>query len=124
MKGGNLDVDETRRISTIIEIIKMQPSFIDIEASTPIHFLKQIFDCATQNGVGIIYSYHDFHHTPSLKEIESLAKGFEQKCPGLWKESRSTSSITTILKMIFFATQDSDNEVVLAFCGKKCTFKS
>ena len=113
---NHLKIPEKKRIELIIKCIEARPSFIDIETHFEDEILKKIYSIAMKNGVGVIYSYHDFNSTPNEQDIMKLVSNFLKKCPGLENSSLNKSKPRSILKMVFFANSFQDNTAVLNIC--------
>ncbi len=113
---NHLKIPEKKRIDLTIKCIEARPSFIDLETNFKKEILKKLHSIAIKNGVGVIYSYHDFNSTPSEQDIIKLASKFLKKCPGLKNSSLNKSKPRSILKMVFFAQSFQDNISVLNVC--------
>jgi len=111
-----LKIPEKKRIELIIKCIEARPSFIDIETHFEEDILKNLHSIAMKNGVGVIYSYHDFNTTPSEQDILKMVSKFIKKCPGLENSSLNISKPRSVLKMVFFANSFQDNIKVLNVC--------
>jgi 3-dehydroquinate dehydratase type I len=115
---NHLKIPEKKRNELIIKSIEARPSFIDLETHFEEDIIKKLHSIAMKNGVGVIYSYHDFNSTPSEKDIMKLVSAFLKKCPGLENSSLNRSKPRSILKMVFFAQTFQDNITILNVCQK------
>jgi len=113
---NHLKIPEKKRNELIVRCIEAGPSFIDIETHFEEEIIKKLHSIAMKNGVGVIYSYHDFNSTPSEQEIMNLVSKFLKKCPGLENSSLNRSKPRSVLKMVFFANSFQDNSTVLNVC--------
>ena len=113
---NHLKIPEKKRYELIIKSIEARPSFIDIETHFEEEVIKKLHSIAMKNGVGVIYSYHDFNSTPSGQDIMILVSNFLNKCPGLENGSLNKTKPRSILKMVFFANSFQDNNAVLNVC--------
>lgn len=113
---NHLKILEKERIELIIRCIEAKPSFVDIETYFEEKILKKLHSIAMKNGVGVIYSYHDFNSTPNEQDIMKLVSNFLKKCPGLKNSSLNKSKPRSILKMVFFANSFQDNTTILNTC--------
>jgi len=111
-------IPEKKMIELIIKCIEAKPSFIDIETYMDEDIIKRLHSFAMKNGVGVIFSYHDFNSTPSEQDIMILVSKFLKKCPGLENGSLNKTKPRSILKMVFFANSFQDNNAVLNVCQK------
>ncbi len=115
---NHLKIPEKKRIELIIKCIEAGPSFIDIDTHFEEDILKRIYSIAMKNGVGAIFSYHDFNSTPNEQDIMKLVSNFLKKCPSLKNSAMNKSRPRSILKMVFFAQSFQDNIIVLNICQK------
>jgi len=113
-----LKIPEQKIIEMIIKCIEAKPSFIDIETHYAEDTLKKIYSAAIKNGVGVIFSYHDFKSTPNEQDLLMMISKFIKKCPSLENSSLNKSKPRSILKLVFFAQTFQDNKTVLNVCKK------
>ncbi|MHA1856709.1 MAG: type I 3-dehydroquinate dehydratase [Promethearchaeota archaeon] len=114
----HLNLTEEKIIELISKCIQARPSFIDIETDFEEEILKKFYADALKNGVGVIYSYHDFKYTPDGQEILKITSELIRKCPGLEKGALNRFQPRTILKLVFYAKYFQDNITVLDVCQK------
>ena len=114
----HLKIPKQKSIELIIKCIEAKPSFIDIETHHKEDSLKIIYSTAIKNGVGVIFSYHDFKSTPIDQDLMMIVSKIVKKCPSLEKSALNKSKPRSILKMVFFAQTFQDNKTVLEVCKK------
>ena len=114
----HLKIPEKKVFELIFKCIEARPSFIDIGMHYEEEILKNIYSAAIKNGVGIIFSYHDFNSTPIEQDIMKMVLKFLKKCPSLENSSLNKSKPRSILKMVFSAQTFQDNKTVLNVCKK------
>ena len=115
---NHLKIPEKKRNDLIIKCIEARPSFIDIETHFEDDILKRLYSIALKNGVGVIFSYHDFNSTPTEQDIMKMVSKFLKKCPGLKNGALNKSKPRSILKIVFFAQSFQDNITVFNVCKK------
>jgi 3-dehydroquinate dehydratase type I len=111
-EGGKSDTTEEERQRIIYHCIDAHPAYVDIESSLDRDVMQEIYTYASENQVGLIYSFHDFYSTPSLAECTSIINTFKAIHPELEDENDQK----LVLKVIFSAQTIEDNEVVLSIC--------
>nr|WP_280178719.1 type I 3-dehydroquinate dehydratase [Candidatus Prometheoarchaeum syntrophicum] len=113
-----LKIPEQKTIELIKKCIEAKPSFVDIETHNTKDNLKLIYSIAIKNGVGVIFSYHDFKSTPNEQDLMKMVSKIVKKCPSLENSSLNKSIPRSILKMVFFAQTFQDNKTILNICNK------
>ena len=114
-EGGKIKINQKERFKILKMFIEAKPDYIDIEMNAEQNFLYEFINLATQNGVKIIFSYHNFEKTTILDEGIKLIQNFQNK---LKKEFSLESKITgkSIYKVIFTAQTFEDNLTPLKLC--------
>ncbi|MFX1275548.1 MAG: type I 3-dehydroquinate dehydratase [Promethearchaeota archaeon] len=114
-EGGQKSIDINEHLRLITIMVNSRPDYIDIEMSADDEFIRESVSLALQNGIKIIFSYHDFEKTPSYVEARKVIDDFENR---LVKEL-SIGAITIRdfpYKLIFKAQNFEDNLVPLRLC--------
>ncbi|MHA1820881.1 MAG: type I 3-dehydroquinate dehydratase [Promethearchaeota archaeon] len=75
-QGGFIKINEPIRIELIKYLIKHKPAFIDIESDIAPNIIKSLTDLAHSYSVGVIFSDHNWEHTPPFNEIKSGIDNF------------------------------------------------
>ena len=114
-EGGKIKIDQKERSKILKMFIEAKPEYIDIEMNTNQNFLYEIINLASQNGVKIIFSYHNFENTLTYDESIKLIQIFKIK---LTQELSLTAKVykNIIYKMVFTAQTFEDNIVPLRLC--------
>jgi 3-dehydroquinate dehydratase-1 len=73
-EGGHLVIGETERNFIIKQFILVKPDYIDIEIKNDLEFLRKTIPILLENNIGLIFSYHDFEKTPSIRDMKSLVE--------------------------------------------------
>jgi 3-dehydroquinate dehydratase-1 len=97
-------------ITILHRLISYKPDYIDLDTNIIASRLTELADYAIQNGVAIVYSYHNLEETPSIHFISDLCEFFIQMLP------KFTSNADNILKMVFLANHPQDESTVINFC--------
>ncbi len=114
-EGGQKEIDINEHLRLMNLMASSQPDYIDIEMNADDDMIRESVSLALQNGVKMIFSYHNFDKTPSYEEGRKLIDDFEIR---LVKEL-SIGAITIRdfpYKVIFYAKNFEDNLVPLKLC--------
>ncbi len=114
-EGGQCDLNKEERIKIIKLLIEAQPEYLDIEMNTEIEILRDIINFANENGVKLVFSYHDFDKTPNLEVATNIFEKFKDKLlNNHLVDFLSFKKIT--YKLIFTAKNFEDNLIPLKLC--------
>jgi 3-dehydroquinate dehydratase type I len=118
-EGGKYRGEERKRLSVLQEAIDLGGDYIDVELATERSFLRSLI--RNKGGTQVILSFHDFHRTPSLKELEQLFDQMIRLGADVIKIvpfARSWEDNLSILSLIPFAKER--RQKIVAFCmGEK-----
>jgi 3-dehydroquinate dehydratase type I len=118
-EGGKYRGEERKRLSVLQEAIDLGGDYIDVELATERSFLQSLI--RNKGGTQVILSFHDFHRTPSLKELEQLFDQMIRLGADVIKIvpfARSWEDNLSILSLIPFAKER--RQKIVAFCmGEK-----
>lgn len=123
-QGGMSNIQEDTRIEIIKYLIALRPDYIDLECDIERQILQELVSLAEQNGVNIIYSYHNWEETPPEEKVIEIFQNLIKKCPHVLLESDGNNDMKIngphnhVLKLIFTAKKDSDNCVLLNVCRR------
>lgn len=94
--GGSFLGSEERRLQLIAELLKLEPTFLDLEHDTPLPVLGK---------TKLILSYHNFEETPDLERVF----GVMQKTPAYAYKiaCRANSSLDALRMSLFIQEQKS-----------------
>lgn len=114
-EGGHANISQKERFKILKMFIEVKPEYIDIEMNTNQNFLYEFITLASQNGVNIICSYHNFEKTNSFEETIKLITNFNDNLiQNLSIKPKINSEI--IFKAIFNAQTFKDNIMPLKLC--------
>jgi len=116
-EGGNLDLNNSQRLSILKRLIQARPDYFDIEMLSPINLLQEIIHLCINKRIKIICSYHNFQSTEPLQEAQNLIENFKSKLENIVQDSALIFE-SFIFKLIFTATQFEDNLMPLKLCKK------
>lgn len=114
-EGGQIKINQKERFKILKMFIEAKPAYIDLEMNTNENILWEIINLASQNGVKIIYSYHNFERTIKFDETIKLIQNFSNT---LNQELSLKPKISqnNIYKVIFTAQSFEDNIIPLRLC--------
>ncbi len=114
-EGGQVKIHQKERFKILEMFIEAKPDYIDIEINTSKDYLYEFINLASQNGVKIIFSFHNFEKTINFDEIITLIQNFSNKLnqefslkPKIYKDN--------IYKVVFTAQTFEDNIIPLRLC--------
>ena len=100
-EGGKSSFSGSERVKIINEYLNSGIfDFIDVEISAEEEEINDIMETARENGVKIIFSYHNFHSTPSSEEIVKKLLEAEEKGGSIAKIAvmpRNAEDVMTLL---------------------------
>ncbi|MHA2429524.1 MAG: type I 3-dehydroquinate dehydratase [Promethearchaeota archaeon] len=114
-EGGNIKIDEGKRLKVLKILIEAHPDFLDIEMSSNIELLKNLINLSTINKVKLIFSYHNFEKTHEYQDANNIILKFKDK---LTENRLNHFEILnkSIYKIIFTAQNFEDNLIPLILC--------
>jgi 3-dehydroquinate dehydratase / shikimate dehydrogenase len=113
-QGGSFKDSEKERLSLILQLVTLNPEYLDLEWDTSAEFIQQILDQYPH--IKLILSHHDFNSTAA--DLEALFHKISIKPAYLYKIATMANSTLDALRMLGFCQQYSDR--VIAICmGKK-----
>jgi 3-dehydroquinate dehydratase type I len=115
-EGGQQDIEEQARFEIISRCIQAKPSYVDVESRIDKEILHRFYKEAAQSGVKLIYSYHDFHKTPSYEDSEILFQEYLDNFPSFHNCPTDCSAIDDVVKFVFYANNDEDPDIPLKLC--------
>lgn len=98
-EGGQYKGEERNRLAVLQEAVDLEADYIDVELTTERSFLRRLI--RNKGGTQVVLSFHDFHRTPSLKELQRL---FDQ----------ITRLGADVIKIVSFARSWEDNLSILS----------
>lgn len=98
-EGGKYKGNERKRLSILKEAIHLATEYVDVEMRSERLLLHALIE--NRRKTRIILSFHDFHRTPSQKELQRLF-------------DRMTRLGTDVVKIVTFARSWEDNLNVLS----------
>ncbi|MFO8020382.1 MAG: type I 3-dehydroquinate dehydratase [Promethearchaeia archaeon] len=113
-EGGQSEVSTKKQVEIVHTLINSKPQFIDIELNKEYKYLSELIAPAIDLGVNLIFSYHNFHKTPNLDELEKLIKQFEKKL--ITEIEQDYGNWKHIYKVIPTAQRFTDNLISLELC--------
>jgi 3-dehydroquinate dehydratase-1 len=115
VEGGKIQIQQEDRFKIYKMFLNAKPHYIDIEMGTENNILSDIIKLAYQNGVEIIFSYHDFTKTSPFKEARNHILNFESR---IIHELHLDQAVfeAFIYKIIFTANTFDDNLTPLRLC--------
>lgn len=114
-EGGKLQINQEAQKNLLIKLVNAKPDYLDIEMNSVRDFLFDITKLANQLNIGLIYSYHDYDKTLSVRESLQIIQKFENE---LFENEFLKYSENSIFKIIFTAQKIEDNLVPLKICMK------
>ncbi len=121
-EGGQVKIDIDERIQILKLIIESKPVYVDIEINSVDTILSEIIPFASNNKVGLIFSYHDFEKTPSYIEASNILENFMKKLKNEFLIDQKTIE-RSIFKLIFTAQSFENNFIPLELCKIKSSKK-
>ncbi len=114
-EGGVIQIPQKDRFKIYKMFIAVKPHYIDIEMKTNNKILDEIINLSSQNGVKLIFSYHNFEKTLSFNEATTLIEKFNKK---LIQELTLDPKVFegNINKVVFTAQSFEDNLIPLRLC--------
>jgi 3-dehydroquinate dehydratase type I len=118
-EGGQYKGEERKRLAVLQEAIDLEGDYIDVEWATERPYLRSLI--RNKGGTQVVLSFHDFHGTPSLKELQRLFDQMVRLGADVIKIvplARSWEDNLSILSLIPFAKRR--RQKIVAFCmGEK-----
>lgn len=118
-EGGKYEGEERKRLGVLQEAVDLEGDYIDVELATEKSLLRSLI--RNKGRTQVILSFHDFHRTPSPKELQRLFGQMIRLGADVVKMvpfARSWEDNLSILSMIPFARQRRQR--IVAFCmGEK-----
>ncbi|MFX0021736.1 MAG: type I 3-dehydroquinate dehydratase [Candidatus Hermodarchaeota archaeon] len=114
-EGGHIQIQQEDRFNIYKMFITAKPHYIDIEMASDNKILDELITLTRQNGVKLIFSYHDFNGTVSFEEARNQILNFESK---LTQELNVDQQVfeSFIYKLIYTANNFDDNLTPLKLC--------
>ena len=118
-EGGQYKGEERKRLAVLREAIDLEVDYIDVELATERPYLRSLI--RNKGGTQVVLSFHDFHGTPSLKELQRLFDQMVRLGADVIKIvplARSWEDNLSILSLMPFAKRR--RQKIVAFCmGEK-----
>jgi 3-dehydroquinate dehydratase-1 len=116
-EGGRIEIAPEERFKIIKQLVDTKPDYIDIEMNTREDLLNEIIDLAYDNGIKLIFSYHNNEKTLRYDEIINLIHDFQNK---IAKHLPLKSKIikNSLYKIVFKALNFENNIIPLRLCEK------
>ncbi len=114
-EGGKFQNQQENRFKIYKMFITAKPHYIDIEMNTDTKILDKIINLASQNGVELIFSHHNFSRTISFEEARNHILNFESLLTQELHLDQQTFE-GFIYKIIFTANTFEDNLIPLKLC--------
>ncbi|MFW9987061.1 MAG: type I 3-dehydroquinate dehydratase [Candidatus Odinarchaeota archaeon] len=114
-EGGQSNITQEEHFKILKMFIEAKPEYIDIEMSTEEIFLYDFITLASQNGINLICSYHNFEKTDNLEDTINLISNFNDKLVQNASLISDTDS-KIIIKVISTAQTFKDNIIPLKLC--------
>ena len=118
-EGGQYKGEERKRLAVLQEAVDLEGDYIDVEWATERPYLRSLI--RNKGGTQVVLSFHDFHRTPSLKELQRLFDQMVRLGADVIKIvplARSWEDNLSILSLIPFAKRR--RQKIVAFCmGEK-----
>jgi 3-dehydroquinate dehydratase type I len=118
-EGGKYKGEEGKRVRVLEEAIDLEGDYIDVESATERSLLRKLI--RNKGLTQVILSFHDFHRTPSPKELQRLFGQMVRSGADVIKIvsfARSWEDNLSILSLIPFARKRRQR--IVAFCmGEK-----
>jgi len=118
-EGGKYKGEEKKRLGILQEAIDLEGDYIDVELTTERSLLRALI--RNKGRTQVILSFHDFHRTPSPKELQRLFDQMVRLGADVVKIvpfAKSWGDNLSILSMIPFA--ERRRQKIVAFCmGEK-----
>ncbi|NVM36327.1 MAG: type I 3-dehydroquinate dehydratase [Candidatus Lokiarchaeota archaeon] len=114
-EGGKIKINQKDRFRILKMFIVAKPDYIDAEMNADKNFLYEFINLASQNGVNIIFSYHNFEKTIKFNETITLLQNFNSK---LIQELslKPEQYQNNVYKVVFTAQTFEDNIIPLRLC--------
>ncbi len=101
-EGGKSSEPERKRVGKLIEAMEyLKPRYVDIEASTPEPYIKEVVG----RGARVILSHHDLSGTPSPSELLKRLKRMQRKGVELYKIVTTAKVLEDSLKVLVFLSE-------------------
>ncbi|MFX1375391.1 MAG: type I 3-dehydroquinate dehydratase [Promethearchaeota archaeon] len=114
-EGGKMKLTEKERFEILKTLVLSQPNYLDIEMNSGKAILSELINLANQNGVKLIFSYHNFDRTPAYEMVLDQIYNFLERLEREFGfNSQKIKEI--ILKFIFKANSFKDNLISLEIC--------
>ena len=114
-EGGKYQGEERKRVGVLEEAIDLEGDYIDVELATERSLLRSLI--RNKGLTQVILSFHDFHRTPSPKELQRLFGQMIRSGADVIKIvpfARSWEDNLSILSLIPFARKR--RQKIVAFC--------
>ncbi|NHJ22795.1 MAG: type I 3-dehydroquinate dehydratase [Candidatus Lokiarchaeota archaeon] len=116
-EGGQYDLSIDEKCEVLRLLIETKPDYLDIEIRSESKLLKRLIDLAHENGVKLIFSYHNFEKCLSYEETTEILTIFNRKLTDELNYA-SDRMIDCVTKIIYTARDFDDNVVILNTCKK------
>lgn len=101
--GGQQEMDKQQRLSSIKELAKLAPDYMDLEWDTPIDLVTALRNAYPN--IKLIGSYHNFTETPT--DLKQLFRQIYQPVYHLIKIATMANSIGDTLRLLLFLQEHS-----------------
>lgn len=97
------DVSDNVRLHTLLKALDHGAWAADIDLSDPSVFISAV----KKQGSRLILSFHDFHKTPTVTDLEKTLQNMRQKSPDIIKIASYAQSSSDMLRLISFYNRPS-----------------
>ncbi|MBM3191490.1 MAG: shikimate dehydrogenase, partial [Chlamydiae bacterium] len=115
-QGGKFTGSEAQREKLLLELLQLQPAFMDIEITMGETFLQKVFQKA--GDTKIILSYHDFERVP--QKLDELMQTMQKYPAYAYKLAALVNSTTEAMALLLFGKQHPKASVICM--GEKGAF--
>ncbi|MBO3841364.1 MAG: type I 3-dehydroquinate dehydratase [Candidatus Brockarchaeota archaeon] len=115
--GGAYLGDEDRRLRLFEKALEAPFRYVDVEQKSRI--VDEVSRLASQKGVGLILSRHEWNGTPSVKTLGKILSTMKRRNADIYKIVTSIRSPVDEASLLFFLSSIRESRVVCFGMGEK-----
>jgi 3-dehydroquinate dehydratase-1 len=116
-EGGLFRGDEDTRLVPLLDAIRADAAYVDIEMKTAEPWREKAIDLAGEHRTRVIISWHDFAATPSTLELEEIFSNQRQSGAHIGKIVTMARNFSDVLRVLNLQLQASASGFpLIAFC--------
>lgn len=117
-EGGSFNGSETSRLELLMQAVKHDCALVDLELKTAPELRGELLDILLQHpGTGLIISWHNFHDTPSVEELNEILSQQIESGAHIGKIVTTANDYTDVLNVLNLQISAANNKFpLIAFC--------